>query len=600
MIEYKDNELKLYEKIVLRLIATVLIVSSVNIISSISDWTDLTYVESISNLSLIILFVLTFAFLTFGSFYYSRINNKNIDAFFFVLSIFMFGFISVLSAKDLYYAVTIIFFSLIGIFYVLNKFPYFLQKFNMSKKQMNKILIFIAVILILYLGSLLVLRYFLFRCATFDFGIFSQMYYYMKETGLPMTTCERDIYLSHFAVHFSPIYYILLPFYIIFPHPITLIVLQLLIVMSGAIPIYLICRNKKMTNFITFGLVVIYLLYPTMSGGLFYDFHENKFLPAMLLWLIYFLENNKLSCIKKNIGIVIFTLLSLMIKEDSAIYVACIGLFFLVYKTESKEKVRGAYIFIGAVVYFFVVFYCLGKFGQGTFIGRYDNLMVSVEDGLFGMISNMIKNPAYVFKQLLTAKKLEFILWTMLPVMFVPIMVKKVSMYILLIPYLVINLLTDYSYQYNIGFQYTYGSCTLLIYMTILWFEGKETVKKKIYIIGMLVATLFLTTSSLSRKNIYYTQFEEEYEINKEIFELLYSIPEEVSVRASTMFVTPISQRREVYRNESNVETDYVVFDMRSSEERTKNKDDIKQMLEGEYEKFDEIEDKILIIKKKR
>ncbi len=225
---------------------------------------------------------------------------------------------------------------------------------------------------------------------------------------------------------------------------------------------------------------------------------------------------------------------------------------------------------------------------------------ISVEDGLFGMISNMIKNPAYVFKQLLTAKKLEFILWTMLPVMFVPIMVKKVSMYILLIPYLVINLLTDYSYQYNIGFQYTYGSCTLLIYMTILWFEGKETVKKKIYIIGMLVATLFLTTSSLSRKNIYYTQFEQEHEINKEIFELLYSIPEEVSVRASTMFVTPISQRREVYRYESDIETDYVVFDMRSSEERTKNKDDIKQMLEGEYEKFDEIEDKILIIKKKR
>ena len=35
---------------------------------------------------------------------------------------------------------------------------------------------------------------------TYDFGIFSQMYYYMKETGLPFTTCERDGLLSHFEV----------------------------------------------------------------------------------------------------------------------------------------------------------------------------------------------------------------------------------------------------------------------------------------------------------------------------------------------------------------------------------------------------------------
>ena len=41
----------------------------------------------------------------------------------------------------------------------------------------------------------------------FDFGIFSQMFYYMKESGLPLVTCERDRLLSHFAVHFSPIYY---------------------------------------------------------------------------------------------------------------------------------------------------------------------------------------------------------------------------------------------------------------------------------------------------------------------------------------------------------------------------------------------------------
>ena len=52
-------------------------------------------------------------------------------------------------------------------------------------------------------------------------------------TGLPVTTCERDRVLSHFAVHVSPIYYLFLPFYALFPSPVTLEVLQALLLAFG-------------------------------------------------------------------------------------------------------------------------------------------------------------------------------------------------------------------------------------------------------------------------------------------------------------------------------------------------------------------------------
>ena len=76
--------------------------------------------------------------------------------------------------------------------------------------------------------------------------------------------------------------------------------------------------------------MAVFLLYPTMRSGLFYDFHENKFLTPLLLWLLYFTEKEGLSLKAKNLLIAVFTLLSLMVKEDAAIYVACIGLFMLV------------------------------------------------------------------------------------------------------------------------------------------------------------------------------------------------------------------------------------------------------------------------------
>jgi hypothetical protein len=75
----------------------------------------------------------------------------------------------------------------------------------------------------------------------YDMGIFSQMFYYMREYGSVLTTCERDGLLSHFAVHFSPIYYSLLPFYCLFPTPATLLVCQAVLVGSGVIPLVLIC-----------------------------------------------------------------------------------------------------------------------------------------------------------------------------------------------------------------------------------------------------------------------------------------------------------------------------------------------------------------------
>lgn len=76
-------------------------------------------------------------------------------------------------------------------------------------------------------------RYQSYTAHNFDFGIFTQMFEHMRTTGLPDTTVERNILMSHFGVHFSPFYYILLPFYMIVPRPETPLVLQTVFVAAG-------------------------------------------------------------------------------------------------------------------------------------------------------------------------------------------------------------------------------------------------------------------------------------------------------------------------------------------------------------------------------
>ena len=103
--------------------------------------------------------------------------------------------------------------------------------------------VFLAAVL-----ALTVFRVLSYAAPTYDFGIFSQMFHSMRTTGLPVTTCERDRVLSHFAVHVSPIYYLFLPFYALFPSPVTLEVLQALLLASAVIPLWRIARRHGLSG----------------------------------------------------------------------------------------------------------------------------------------------------------------------------------------------------------------------------------------------------------------------------------------------------------------------------------------------------------------
>ena len=57
------------------------------------------------------------------------------------------------------------------------------------------------------------------------------------------------------------------------------------------------------------------------------------------------------------------------------------------------------------------------------------------------------------------------------PMCFLPLLQRNWSTYFLAIPLVVINLLPDWPYQYDIGFQYSYGSGALLFIMALLALE---------------------------------------------------------------------------------------------------------------------------------
>ncbi|MGM9588948.1 MAG: DUF2079 domain-containing protein, partial [Faecousia sp.] len=142
-------------------------------------------------------------------------------------------------------------------------------------KQAHRVWLWITVGLsiafFLFVSCWTVGRVYSFSTPTFDFGIFCQMFYNMKESGLPMTTVERDGLLSHFAVHVSPIYYLLLPFYALVPTPATLQILQAAVITSAVIPLWKIGKHHNLTGAQRTLICAVFLLYPAYAGGTGYD-----------------------------------------------------------------------------------------------------------------------------------------------------------------------------------------------------------------------------------------------------------------------------------------------------------------------------------------
>ena len=416
-------------------------------------------------------------------------------------------------------------------------------------------------------------RYRSFCSSTYDFGLFAQMFHYMKETGLPLTTLERDGLMSHFQIHMSPIYYLMLPFYCIFPDPATLQVLQAAVLASAAIPMWLIGKRHGLSGPMRMLLCALLLLYPALSGGTSYDIHENCFLTPLILWLLWAIDG------KNTILTAVFALLTLMVKEDSSVYVAVIALWMIVRtglrftRKDLKELLTGVGVLVVSLIWFFVVTAYLAEHGDGVMTYRYDNFMFGPEGSLIQVVWAVILCPMKALYEAVDPEKLTYIGQTLLPLLGLPLITRRYERYLLLIPYLLVNLMSDYQYQHDIFFQYSFGSAACLLYLTAVNLADLRFEWSRIAAAAVAVAVCVgFFSSAIVPEALRYPQYCKEYETYyDQLRQTLSSIPEDASVSATT-FNTAILSERDViydirYTTWENIrQTEYVVMKKNSQD----------------------------------
>ena len=411
---------------------------------------------------------------------------------------------------------------------------------DLDLKIKNRTLyITVAVALVLmtaYIGAASIIKYNNYNVYGYDHGIFAQMFHNMKETGQMVTTYERNELMSHFKVHFSPIFYLLLPLYMIFPSSQALLVINGFIIISGIVPLMFLCKRFKLSNISTLLFCVCYAIYPTFIGNGLWGLHENAFLAPLILWLFYFSEKD---C---TIGAVIFAVLLLCVKEDAAMYLAIIALYYIV---SGKSLARNFILLALSLLCFGVVTMLMQKYGLGVMSDSRFGNYIGEDGSLFTMIRSVIENPSFTLAQVFTTDKLLFLLQMLMPLCFLPFLGKKPARLILLIPMLLINLMTKYSYGYNIYFQYTLGSAAILFYMSVAAYSEMGEQRKKTLICATLCSTVMACSTYLSVG--YLGRTDAVKQRNDEIAQALSVIPENASVAATDSPAGNLTERDELY-----------------------------------------------------
>ncbi len=446
------------------------------------------------------------------------------------------------------------------LFPLLRREKHALLPFTVSKKLCIGLCITAGVLFAVVLGGITCYRYLTFSSPNYDFGIFCNMFHNMSETGLPTVSCERETIISHFAVHISPIYYVILPFYMLFPSPLTLQIAQAVILAGGIIPLYKLARHYKLSYALTAVLAVLYALYPALSTGCFYDLHENCFLVPLLLWLFVCYE-------KQRYGwMVLPTVLVLGVKEDAAVYLA----FFAVYLLFARRDRRRALPLLGAAVaYFIVAIWLLQQFGTGAMFGRYDELL-SDNKITGGLLGTLLRDPAYFLEQIVSKANLsQKLIW--LYELLLPLGVLlwtprgKYSRLLLLLP-LLLNLLTQYIYQFNINYQYSFGTLPFLFYLLIQNIsDNPHRFRRDHLAFAVVTAGLMYTMLVLPMFTHYVGSYYKNYETFSRMEEILDTVPDDVSVTATTILLPHLAQRSVIYEDfyHKELDTEYVVLDMR-------------------------------------
>ncbi len=321
-------------------------------------------------------------------------------------------------------------------------------KGNLGNSLSWGLLALFMVVYALEMSHQAVLRYDTFKATAFDLGNMDQVLWNTLHGRLFQFTNQAiDWYgpPTRLAVHFEPIILPLSLLYIFGADPRILLVFQTLVLVTGAVPVFLLTR-KYLPQWPMFAAIMVfaYLLSPALLGLNIFDFHPVSLATPLLLYAILALEY------KRYVWFVIACVLAGACKEDIPLALAMLGIL-LIWKYKLRRL--GVIFFVGGLLWSFLAFaVIIPHFYPGAqsnnFWYRYETLGSSPG----AAIANLILHPWLFFATFITMDRVYYLAGLFRSTGFLPLLAPEWLLPAL--PSLAVNLLSTDPLLYSGAYHY--------------------------------------------------------------------------------------------------------------------------------------------------
>jgi len=354
--------------------------------------------------------------------------------------------------------------------------------------------------------------------------------------------------------HFSPIMYLFVPAFWIFPGPAVLLVAQSIALGLGAIAVFGIAARWLGDERPAAVFAVLYLINPSLHGINVRDFHSAALTIPLLLAAIYFVEA------KRPWLYWAFVLLILATREDAAIAVVGLGLWLAVTR---RRWLWGVVTALGAFSLLVVDTRWLIPYFRGEpypHLGRYAHLGRSVPE----IIGTLLLHPWRVLARVLTEKRLIYLGAMLAPLAFLPLLAPEVL--VGLAPPLVENLLGQDPILFNHRTQYQSFILPFLFAAAIAGYDRLARRRpgpwpRKVLVVAVM-ASLVLASNIVN--NLSYERAVPKLE-HRQAFEVMAQVPAEAAVSAQDPYVAHLALRPLVFVFPVGIEkADYLLLNTTS------------------------------------
>ncbi len=336
--------------------------------------------------------------------------------------------------------------------------------------------------------------------------------------------------------HFSPIMYLLVPFFLAAPGAVVLLVFQTVALALGALAVFGIAARRLGDERPAAVFALLYLLNPSLQSINVRDFHAAALAIPLLLAAMYFAEAERPWLLAASV------FLTLATREDAAIAVVGLGLWLALSK---RRWIWGAVLAAGAFALLAADTRWLMPYFRGApypHLGRYAHLGRSVPE----IVATVLLHPFRVLGGLVTGKRLVYVGALFAPLAFLPLLAPGALL--ALAPALVENLLGQDPILFDHRTQYQSFVLPFLFAGAIAGYDRLALRRpgpwpKRVLVVAMMAS---LVLSSRTVNNFSTERFWPKLE-HRQAWEVMGQVPAGAAVSAQDRYVAHLSLRPLVF-----------------------------------------------------